>query len=127
MKEKWKYDDYRKYGSGFVRVKQRLMWRFFIRPLHEWFTPCEKCQETIDELLRVDTLNFIMDAQPFDLYRNHICEKCKKQVNEMIHDDATLIIGNADYEPRLELNRQWIDIDETTMEITEEQYKNRKL
>lgn len=126
MSEKWKYEDLRKCDSGFIKVKQTLVWRFFIRPLHEWFTPCEKCQRVLNNLLKNNALNFIMDAQPFDLYRNNNCTLCRKKIEEMINDDVTLIIGNNDYEPRLELSRQWVDIDGTEEEITEEQYRKMK-
>lgn len=126
MKEIWKYEDFRKYGSGFAKVKQVLTWRFYIRPLHEWFTPCEKCQKFLDERLKVNAMIFILETKAEDAYFNFLCMKCKDTVKAKIKDDATLIIGNRDYEPRLELSRQWIDIDETMVDITEEEYKKMR-
>lgn len=110
MKERWKLvqDSGTQVVDGtYYAILERHVWRFYFRVIKKHFTPCQKCQEVIDEKWNIGIFlsgewynNFVKTAS------NLLCGKCNKEIHE-INKYAEVIIGNKDYEPPVELQRKW--------------------
>jgi len=83
--------------------REVLIWRFYFRSFKKWFVPCDKCQKTIDELVKVN-----MDSSAIQMALGRLCPACNS-AREVLFINAEVILGNKDYEPSIELNRTWLD------------------
>jgi len=95
-----------KADNGDIHVEQYvecLIWRFYFRSFKKWFVPCDICQKTIDELVKVN-----MDSSAIQMALGRLCPACNS-AKEVLFFDAEVILGNKDYEPSIELNRTWLD------------------
>jgi len=132
QKEKWKFGRYEdpetlgRVGQRqfcHYREKQRLSWQFYIRTSRSWLTPCPRCQQELDEILKEEPRQFIDENPRLAEDRFYqLCAHCKDQAYKMVQG-GELIIGNIAYEPRLELSRKWIAIKDTMVEITKKDYQ----
>jgi len=108
----------------FYVVKQRLVWKFYMRFFKTDLKPCGNCQRKIqDEFIRIFKREVpIEDANFFVSSRwQGLCKRCKTEFEEMLKNQE-VILGNKDYTPLLELTRVWLNVDETYKEITKEEY-----
>lgn len=122
QKERWKFGRYEEPPKhmNYYKEKQRLTWQFFIRVSMSWMTPCAKCQAMIDDKLQKDTRYFLHEniEIPQTLF-NYLCRQCKEQAYKIVQN-GTLILGNNEYSPALELSRNWVSIENTMTKISKE-------
>ena len=45
------------------------------------------------------------------------CEECQKKLHDIIQIGDSLYLGNKEYEPAIELSRDWVTDEETTIEL----------
>lgn len=109
-------------GLAYCKVPQVLIWRFFLRIVGQWFTPCSNCQDTIDEVWRVHGPALSFDVK--DVLNSRICGKCKKQIQEFMLNADRIIVGNKDYEPLVELQRSWVDLDDHIVDVSASEFKD---
>ena len=133
MKRRWEYDFYNweevegKPEKNYYKKLQELTWRFyfrFIKGYKGWFTPCIKCQDTLDE-------EYIKSPTQFEaIYwlnmKDILCEECLDKAAKLFTEAEELIFGHNDYMPMVELTRSWIDYDEKTEEISQKEYTENK-
>jgi len=124
-----KFEDPEKEEIVWVYYKkvQCLTWRFYIRIIQDgggWFTPCDKCQERITEiwnenfsLLKARKQNMIVKFASESL-----CKTCQGKIFKKLKE-CPVIIGNVKYEPWAELNRAWVDDDNSMEDVTKEEYE----
>jgi hypothetical protein len=109
MRERWSIDEV---DDGktlhYILVKERQIWRFYLRVLKKWFTPCAKCQEMIDVMW--NSLGLSWDAKTIQNFPENVakelCPDCLKEPREML-EYSEVILGNKDYDPPIELSRKW--------------------
>lgn len=122
MKERWSYSDYVDCETEkpvYYRKKQRLTWQFFLRFAKKWFTPCNECQEMLDKAYHKyawramipKPIGALAIPDMVDCGLRGLCEPCRKKLFRTIKD-VDLIFGNKDYEPLVELQRRWVDVEE---------------
>ena len=132
VKERMHYKFYH-HDATYYKVKQQLLWEFYIRFLKEHFTPCGNCQNKINsefERLFKPARNKDIDIKDsgtrfVELRWYHLCKRCKRQINEKF-GIAEVIFGNKDYEPLLELQRKWTTLDDTYARISDKEYQSQK-
>jgi hypothetical protein len=124
--ERWKFDsfyDEEEKRWVFYKIREHLVWRVFIRPALKHIYPCPKCQEILNEAYEKEPLDFILHT-PLEILQYYKCEVLE-EIRELLRN-STLILGNKDYEPPIELSRSWEDIDGTFVELTENEYRAQK-
>jgi len=125
MKERWRYWDWQ---ATYYKTKQCLTWRFYIRIIKEWFTPCKKCQDALEELWYKVSLSKIvnndLDETPIVSQAYHyLCQQCKEAMELLKKHAREIILGNKEYEPALELSRTWLDDDNQQEKVSETEYR----
>jgi hypothetical protein len=112
LRERWKLvrDCFEKpKDPTYYLIKEKQVWRFYFRVMKQWFTPCDKCQEKIDKLF--GHLGLAWDANilvRFPEYASkELCSKCLSEPEKLLGNAETIILGNKDYEPPIELSRKW--------------------
>jgi hypothetical protein len=111
-------------GRTYFAVKQRLVWRFYLRFFKTDLRPCGNCQRKIqDEFIRIfKGSGPIEDGNFFVSMRwQSLCVACKREFEGMLKD-REVILGNKDYTPLLELTRNWVNVEETYKELTRDEY-----
>jgi len=87
----------------------KTRWVFYLRVACKHFVPCDKCQKIIEKQVETDLteMNFQTGYQIAEnvVFRK-LCEKCKKGIVKKIMNSERIILGNKDYEPIFELQRE---------------------
>lgn len=133
MKEKWKYDsffDKEKRKTVYYKIQQTLTWQFYLRFAKLWFTPCNKCQEEIGTLWKRKQKLPVYKTTPLDLAfydfvkvaLSYLCEKCNRELHKRL-ETAELIFANKDYEPVVELQRSWLNDNDSFVEISKREFE----
>jgi len=89
-------------------MKEKL-WYLYLRFSQQWFTPCKQCQENIEEDFK-DGLNK-QGLWSIATFAEHVsyyvlCDDCKKDIVKFLENATTIIIGNDQYEPLMEISRK---------------------
>lgn len=127
-----KYQDPEKEDrTVYYKRKQELTWRFYIRIIQDgqgWFTPCDKCQAMItnkwNHQYRYCLTN--KDDAIVGFCLRNLCKKCRMDIHKKLKD-CPVIIGNAKYEPWVELNRAWVDDEDSYEDTTKAEYDKHML
>jgi len=135
MKERFKFECFKIYNEKkgleemqYFRIKQELIWQFYIRPIKLWFQPCDKCQGIIDKEYESMILGGFMGDMirfPLMVFSTRLCRTCKKYIWKRAFESFEVILGNKEYEPPMELSRKWLDDEDSRIRISEEDYKQR--
>ncbi len=88
---------------------QKPRWVFYLRVACKHFVPCPKCQEVIEKQVETDLteMNYQSGYQIAEnvVYRK-LCDECKKGIVKKIMGSDRIILGNKEYEPMFELQRE---------------------
>lgn len=87
----------------------RYKWVFYVRFACKHFNPCSECQKKIDKYVekRVGDMDFQKGYQIVEgAIVDCLCKECRKKLAEKIMDSNRIILGNRDYEPLFELQRE---------------------
>ena len=134
MKKRYRYIDGTKFEDGtYFRILQELTWRFyfrFIKGSKGWFTPCTKCQNSLDKMYSMNALFvktiFDFSSKSIFIAEELLCEKCTKSIFTMVREAEEVIFGNSDYEPLVEVSRLWLDNDNEVHDVTKEEYEKER-
>ena len=110
----------------YYKIKQYLTWRFYIRIIQDkgWFTPCDQCQKKITKVWNEEFFLLIKRGQIDGLVGwcfRRLCTKCMVVIRKKLRD-CPVIVGNVKYKPWIELNRAWIEDDNSIENVTKEEY-----
>lgn len=87
----------------------KKVWKFYLRLACTSFTPCPECQAKIDEYL-TGKINGMYFRDGFRMAEGVLCDvlcsKCKKEFVDTIMKSDRIILGNKEYEPIYELQRE---------------------
>lgn len=132
MKTRTKYDKYRDPEKRelvwcYYKKVQEFTWRFYIRVIQDgdgWFTPCDQCQERITELWNENYSLLEKGSQNklVGFVYKSLCKTCREKILKKLKE-CPIIIGNVKYEPWAELNRAWVDDDNSMEDSTKEEYE----
>jgi hypothetical protein len=128
LKERIHYDHYSdRTGltpkTVYYVVKQALVWRFYVRLMKTDLRPCGNYQNKIQsEFMRRFGFKEMPSGNSFveGMWYN-LCKRCRRDFEEML-GDREVILGNTEYEPLIELQRLWIDLEDTWKELSKEEY-----
>lgn len=127
-----KYEDPEKEEIVWCYYKkvQEFTWRFYIRIVQDgdgWFTPCDQCQEKITAIWNAEFSLLVRREQNkiVNFAFKALCKTCQDKVLKKLKE-CPVIIGNVKYEPWAELNRAWVDDDDSIEEVTKEEYNKHK-
>ena len=144
MKKRWKYfigedspiyykskaeTHYISESIKYYKILQELTWRFYFRFMkahNGWFTPCNKCQEYIDEKYEENPFREIFKNVNWEVFRFYLCKECVKEADTKVSKAEEVIFGNSDYEPLVELSRTWLDNDDEIHDVTKEEYEKER-
>jgi len=135
MKTRWKYGNYEDPESPeknpkicYYKVEETLTWRFFIRIIQDgngWFTPCKKCQEMITQIWNRGFYLMDEDEKIVSFCFRSMCKKCINITQKLLKENP-LLIGNAKYRPFVELNRAWVEDDDTMTDSNKKEYNEHR-
>lgn len=121
MKERWKYSDYEEEDGTpvYYKRKQRMTWQFYLRFASTWFEPCKDCQKIIDKgwdefgwrAMIPQEIGHLAIPNMVGHALLGLCKQCRRNLFKKI-ENTNLIFGNKDYNPLIELQRRWIDVEE---------------
>jgi len=107
--------------------KERVGWGLWIRTIGKWFYFCDECEKAIDELFE-ESETFDVDLSGVKLGLDfsakkeergghlltipmldialELCDKCAKGIRKLILESDSIILGNKDYMPGIELQKK---------------------
>ena len=118
---------YFKEDSSHFKIDRKLVWRLYLRFATRQFVPCEKCQVAIEKEVQiaVNSMSFQNGYQLVEIIINNVlCKQCRENMAKKIMHSDRIILGNKEYEPLIELQREWEDISDSRVEISYKDYND---
>lgn len=109
----------------YLKLEKELTWTLYLRFATRHFVPCEKCQVAIHKEVEsaVYGMSFQNGYQLVEIIvSNVLCKQCRENIAKKIMHSDRIILGNKEYEPLIELQREWDEVPESRVAITSEKY-----